>query len=144
MGLWVGMNCHDFLHRHCGNCIILYLFRLVFTNIFFFGGLYILTLNIIIDVPRLRLSVLLTVFVQVCTRLLSPFPEIFTNYASNKCLQPGPIWAREMEKPVWQILQQNQNLGLRKMFCPKYTSWNLCGSRLLICAMHSFVHFFQY
>lgn len=35
--------------RHCGNCIILYLFHLIFKILFFFQFLYILTLKIIID-----------------------------------------------------------------------------------------------
>lgn len=35
--------------RHCGNCMILYLFHLIFKILFFFQVLYILTLKIIID-----------------------------------------------------------------------------------------------
>lgn len=35
--------------RHCGNCMILYLFHLIFKILFFFQFLYILTLKIIID-----------------------------------------------------------------------------------------------
>ena len=35
--------------KHCGICIILYLFHLIFKILFFFQFLYILTLKIIID-----------------------------------------------------------------------------------------------
>lgn len=38
--------------RHCGNCIILYLFHLIFKILFFFQVLYILTLKIIIDMHQ--------------------------------------------------------------------------------------------
>lgn len=39
--------------RHCGNCMIMYLFHLIFKILFFFQVLYILTLKIIIDMQRL-------------------------------------------------------------------------------------------
>lgn len=40
--------------RHCGNCMILYLFHLIFKILFFFQVLYILTLKIIIDMHPVR------------------------------------------------------------------------------------------
>lgn len=46
--------------RRCGNCMILYLFHLIFKILFFFQVLYILTLKIIIDMcPGLGWLVLL-------------------------------------------------------------------------------------